>query len=197
VQKGCRAEWKPERLVVQSVSAAETSVITSTSPAVDYGGKERVVRLDMYVRWLRCRLFQNPLLFCMFGFSNRLYSAQSVLLINVPVAFLLHAVLEDHGNAEDEDHVYAHDAEGGSEDSVQVGVGERGELADAASLLSGDQGVLACAVLHEWGGCRVHVTAAVELYLVSLCADQRRDTFYALLVLTADMEGLTFCCRRL
>lgn len=77
----------------------------------------------MYVRWLRSRLFQNPIFF-VFKSSNRLYSTKSVLLVNVSVALLLHAVLEDHGNAEYEDHVYTDDAKGCSENAVQVRVGE-------------------------------------------------------------------------
>lgn len=48
----------------------------------------------------------------------------AVLLVNVPVAFLLHAVLEDHGYAQDEDEVDAHNTKGGSEDLVEVFVGE-------------------------------------------------------------------------
>jgi hypothetical protein len=67
----------------------------------------------------------------------------------VPVAFLLHAILEDHGDTKHKDHVDTDDTEGGSEHSIQICIGERGEFTNASSLLSSDQGVLACAILHE------------------------------------------------
>jgi hypothetical protein len=56
----------------------------------------------------------------------------------VPVAFLFHAVLEDHGDAKHKNHVNTDNAESGSEDSIEVRVGVRGEFANASSLLSGD-----------------------------------------------------------
>ena len=56
----------------------------------------------------------------------------------MPVALLFHAVLEDHGDTEHQDHVDADDTEGGSKHSVQIRVGEGGEFANASSLLSGD-----------------------------------------------------------
>jgi hypothetical protein len=56
----------------------------------------------------------------------------------VPVTFLLHAVLEDHGDTKHKNHIDTDDTEGGSEDSIQVRVGERGELTNASSFLSGD-----------------------------------------------------------
>lgn len=74
-------------------------------------------------------LFQKPSLNflgifgCCRGWDG-LNATNSVLLVNVPVALLFHAVFEDHGDAEYENHVYADDAEGGGEDSVQVGVGK-------------------------------------------------------------------------
>lgn len=99
--------------------------------------------------------------------SQRLKPTKSVLLINVPVALLLLAVLEHHGNAKHEKDVDADDSKGGGEDLVEVLVGEGGEFADATALLRGNQRVLACAVLDEWRGSGVDVAAAVELFIVS------------------------------
>jgi len=59
----------------------------------------------------------------------------------VPVALLFLAVLEDHGDTKHKDHVDANNTKGGGEYSVQVPVGKRGKLANAAALLGGDQGV--------------------------------------------------------
>jgi microcompartment protein CcmK/EutM len=43
----------------------------------------------------------------------------------VAVSLLLHPVLEDHGNAKNENEVDTDNAKGGSEDLVKVPVGER------------------------------------------------------------------------
>lgn len=71
----------------------------------------------------------------------------------MPVALLLHTVLEHHGNAQDKNDVDTDDTKGSGEDLIEVLVCERGEFADAAALLRGDERVLAGAVLDEgWGG---------------------------------------------
>lgn len=107
--------------------------------------------------------------------SQRLKPTESVLLINVPVALLLLAVLEHHGNAKHEKDVDADDSKSGGEDLVEVLVGEGGEFADATALLRGNQRVLACAVLDEWRGSGVDVAAAVEP-LLQETLDKRRLT---------------------
>lgn len=53
-----------------------------------------------------------------------LQAADTVLFINVPVALLLLPVLEDHGDAENQNHVNTDDAKGGGEDLVEVPVGK-------------------------------------------------------------------------
>jgi hypothetical protein len=53
-----------------------------------------------------------------------LQTTKAILLIDVAVALLLHPVLENHGGAENEDEVDANDTKGGSEDLVEVPVGE-------------------------------------------------------------------------
>jgi hypothetical protein len=68
----------------------------------------------------------------------------------VAVTLLLHPVLENHGDAENEDEVDADDSEGGCEDLIEELVGERGEFADASSLLRCNKGVETCAVLYKW-----------------------------------------------
>lgn len=91
----------------------------------------------------------------------------TVLLVNVAVALLLHPVLEDHRNAEYEDEVDSDNAERRCEDLIQILVGLGRELADAATLLRRNKGVFTSAINHERGSGRVDVAAAVELDLVS------------------------------
>lgn len=98
----------------------------------------------------------------------RLQAINTILLVDVAVALLLHPVLEDHGDAENEDEVDADNTEGGSKDLIQVPVGERGELADATTLLRSNKGVQASAVLHEWRCGGIRVAAAVKLGFVSI-----------------------------
>jgi hypothetical protein len=86
----------------------------------------------------------------------------------VAVALLLHPVLEDHGDAENEDEVDTNDTESGGEDLVKVPVRKRREFADTSTLLRSNEGVQASAVLHEWRCGRVCVAAAVELLFVSI-----------------------------
>jgi hypothetical protein len=85
----------------------------------------------------------------------------------VAVALLLHTVLENHGDAENENEIDADNAKGGSEDLVEVPVGKRGELANASALLRSNKGVQARGVLYERRRGRVGVATAVELDLVS------------------------------
>lgn len=85
----------------------------------------------------------------------------------MPVALLLHPVLQNHGNAEDEDEVDANDTKGGSEDLVQVLVGEGGEGNDAPTLLGCNEGIGAGTVLDEWRCSGIDISAAVELSSVS------------------------------
>lgn len=51
----------------------------------------------------------------LFCFDNFLRSTQSILLVNMPVSFLLHAVLEDHGNTQYEDKINADNSKCSSE----------------------------------------------------------------------------------
>lgn len=50
--------------------------------------------------------------------------SSAVLLVDVPVALLLHPVLENHGDAEDENEVDTNNAKCCSEDLVEILVGE-------------------------------------------------------------------------
>jgi len=84
------------------------------------------------------------------------------------VSLLLHSVLENHGDAENEDEVDADDAESGSEDLVQVHIGVARETADATTLLRCNKGVQTSTVLHERRCGGVDVAAAVELDFVSI-----------------------------
>jgi hypothetical protein len=68
----------------------------------------------------------------------------------VAVSLLLHPVLENHGNAENEDEIDTDNAKGSCEDLVEVSVGERRELANASTLLRCNKGVLASGVLDKW-----------------------------------------------
>jgi hypothetical protein len=85
----------------------------------------------------------------------------------VAVALLLHAVLENHGDAKNKNEVDANNTKGGREDLVEVPVGEGREFANASALLRSNKGVQARSVLYKRRGCRVGVAAAVELDIVS------------------------------
>lgn len=50
--------------------------------------------------------------------KGRLQTAKTVLLVNVPVTLLFGAVLEDHGDTEDENGIDSDDTKGGGEDLV-------------------------------------------------------------------------------
>jgi hypothetical protein len=92
-------------------------------------------------------LTSNPLL--RFSSHLSLQSAHAVLLVNVPIPLLLCPVLEDHGDAENENHIDSDNPESGSEDLVKIAVGERGELANATTLLRRDKSIDASAVLYK------------------------------------------------
>jgi microcompartment protein CcmK/EutM len=85
----------------------------------------------------------------------------------VPVAFLLLPPIQHHGDAEDQNGVEADNAKGCGEDEVQVLVRERGERADAAALLRGDERVDASVILDEGRRSRIKVSAAIKLGSVS------------------------------
>lgn len=92
------------------------------------------------------------------------------------VALLLHPVLEDHGDAENEDKVDADNAKGSREDLVQKPVGERRELANTTTLLRCNKGIKADVVLNEGRCGRVCVAAAIELdFCQHLTCMQRRS----------------------
>jgi hypothetical protein len=85
----------------------------------------------------------------------------------VPVAFLLLAPVQDHGDAENQDSIEADDTKGCGEDKVKVLVRKRGEGADAAALLRGDERVDASVILDEGRRGRIKVSAAIKLGSVS------------------------------
>jgi hypothetical protein len=87
----------------------------------------------------------------------------------VAVALLLHPVLEDHGDTENQDEIDADNAKGGREDLVEVPVGKGRELANASALLRSNKGVQARGVLYERRRGRVGVATAIELDIVSSC----------------------------
>jgi hypothetical protein len=96
-----------------------------------------------------------------------------ILLVNMAVAFLLHPVLEDHGDAKDEDEVNADNTKGGREDLVKVPVRKGRELANASTLLRCNKGVQARAVLYKRRCGRVGVATAVKLHIVSILITYR------------------------
>lgn len=53
-----------------------------------------------------------------------LHSSSSILLVNVPVAFLLLPVLENHGDAHYEKHVNSDDTESGCENEIEIYIGK-------------------------------------------------------------------------
>jgi hypothetical protein len=101
------------------------------------------------------------------GRGRPLETAHTILFVNVAVALLLLPVPQHHSDTKDQDEVDADNAKGGSEDLVQILVGKRGELSNAATLLRGNKGVLAGAVNDEWRRGGVDVAAAVKLDFVS------------------------------
>lgn len=56
--------------------------------------------------------------------SSGTLKPSTVLLVNMPVALLLHAVFEDHGDAQNQDEVNTDDSKGCREDLVKILVGE-------------------------------------------------------------------------
>jgi hypothetical protein len=86
----------------------------------------------------------------------------------VAVTLLLHPVLENHGDAENEDKVDADNAKRSGEDLVEELVGIRREFANASALLRCNKGVQASTILDKWRRGRVCVAAAIELDFVSI-----------------------------
>ena len=75
--------------------------------------------------------------------------ACALLLVNVAVAFLLLAGLEQHCGCENKSDVYADDTECTREDGIEEGVGKRGKGTNAADLIRSRERVCAEAVLDE------------------------------------------------
>lgn len=100
-----------------------------------------------------------------------LQTTNTILLINVPVALLLHPVLENHGNAEDQDEVDTNDTESGCKDLIEVPIGKRGKRANASTLLGRNEGVGAGRILDEGRCSSIDVSTAVELRCVSVPVD--------------------------
>ena len=92
----------------------------------------------------------------------------AVLLVDVPVALLLHPVLEHHGDAEDEDEVDTNDTKCCGEDLVEIFVGEGRERSDAPTLLRRNKGVCTSLILYKWGCGSIDIATAVELEYVSI-----------------------------
>lgn len=85
----------------------------------------------------------------------------------MPVALLFHPVLENHGDAEDEDEVNSNNTKGCGEDLVKVSVGERREWTNASTFLGRDKRVGACRILDKRRCGSVDVSAAIELGLLA------------------------------
>jgi hypothetical protein len=83
-------------------------------------------------------------------FQGPLQSTHAVLLVNVPVALLLLPVLENHGDAENQDCVDANNAKGSGEDEIQITIGERRELGNASAFLRSNKRIDTGAILDEW-----------------------------------------------
>lgn len=89
--------------------------------------------------------------------------SSTILLIDVSVALLLHAVLQDHGDAKHKDEVDANDAKCCGKYTIEVLVGERREWANASALLRSNQSVCASSVRHKWWCSSIDIAAAIEL----------------------------------
>jgi hypothetical protein len=112
-------------------------------------------------------------------------NSSAVLLVDVPVALLLHPVLENHGDAEDENEVDTNNAKRCSEDLVEILVGEGRERSDAPTLLRCNKGVCASLILYKWRCGSIDIATAVKLEYVSIRFCHARNSMYS-----------TFCCRR-
>ena len=73
-------------------------------------------------------------------------------------------MLEDHGDAENQDEVNADDTEGSSEDLIKVFVGEGRERANATTLLRCNKGIGAGSVLNKWRCSGIDISTAVKLF---------------------------------
>jgi len=123
--------------------------------------------------------------------STCLQASSAVLLVNVPVALLLHPVLEDHGDAENQDEVDTDDAECCGEDLVEVPVGEGGKWTNASTFLGCHEGVGAGRVLNKGRCGGVDVSAAVELVCMLASRTRCRSSLGAHLLL---QQGLDLRC---
>ena len=109
-----------------------------------------------------------------------LHASSAVLLVDVPVALLLHPVLEDHGDAKNQDEIDTNDTERGGEDLVKVFVGERGEGTNTSALLSCNEGVGADIVLDKGGCGSIDVSAAIELTCISCLQSRTYESVHIL-----------------
>jgi hypothetical protein len=98
----------------------------------------------------------------------RLNTTQAILLVNVAVTLLLHPVLENHGDAKNENEVDADNSKSCREDLVEEPVRIRREFANASALLRCNKGVQASSILDKRRRGRVRVAAAVKLDFVSI-----------------------------
>jgi hypothetical protein len=87
------------------------------------------------------------------------------LLVDVTIPLQLRTVLENRGDAEQQQHVDAHNAKGGGEDEVQVAVGKGREWADATNHLRGRVGVRADVADDKGWRHGVEIATALELPL--------------------------------
>lgn len=94
--------------------------------------------------------------------------SSAVLLVDVPVALLLHPVLENHGDTEDEDEVDTNNAKCCGENLVEILVGEGRERGDAPTLLRCNKGVCASLILYKGRRGSIDVATAVKLEYVSI-----------------------------
>lgn len=92
--------------------------------------RKRRSRLGICSVSLSSHLLQNPqsspdasLFSYIFSVESALETA-AILLVDVPVALLLHPVLQDHCHAENQDEVNTDNAKGCSEDLIEVSIGE-------------------------------------------------------------------------
>lgn len=127
-----------------------------------------------------------------YGRFDTSQAAIAGLLVDVTETLALLTVLEQHGEADDEQGVDSDHAKDGGEDVVEEAVGERGNGTDAATLQSGSGGGRAEVVGDEGGRGAVEVAAAFELY-----ACQSRFTNPEFGSKGADNGQLTDSCIRL
>lgn len=101
----------------------------------------------------------------------------------MPVALLLHPVLEDHGDAENQDEVDANNAKRGGEDLIEVLVGKGGKGANAPTLLGCNEGVGTGAVLDKGRRGSIVVSAAIELVRLVVRGSERTSSYLGVYLL--------------